>query len=108
MDKTTVYLTTEQKAALAAAARDQGRSEARLIRDGIDRVLAGHQVGENLTPLASDEAARMAPDVAPLSRPRWVGREAFVALIGSAQADADLEAELRGLAPDQTDSAAER
>jgi hypothetical protein len=46
MEKTTVYLTTAQKAALAEAARTEGRSEARLIRDGIDGVLARHRSGE--------------------------------------------------------------
>ena len=36
MEKTTVYLTRQQKAALASAAEAEGRSEARLIREGVD------------------------------------------------------------------------
>ena len=46
MEKTTVYLTSEQKAALAQAAAAEGRSEARLIRAGIDVVTARHRAGE--------------------------------------------------------------
>jgi hypothetical protein len=38
MEKTTVYLTSEQKRALERTARATGRSEAELIRDGIERV----------------------------------------------------------------------
>ena len=50
MEKTTVYLTSEQKAALASAARAEGRSEARLIRDGIEGVVARHRAGEAAAP----------------------------------------------------------
>jgi hypothetical protein len=38
MEKTTVYLTSEQKRALERAARSSGRSEADLIREGVDTV----------------------------------------------------------------------
>jgi hypothetical protein len=38
MEKTTVYLTTAQKRALERAARASGRSEADLIREGIESV----------------------------------------------------------------------
>jgi len=43
MEKTTVYLTRTQKRALERAARAEGRSEAELIRDGIDAVTAGFE-----------------------------------------------------------------
>lgn len=87
MEKTTIYLTTEQKAALATAAREQGRSEAHLIREGIAGVLSG-------IPAAGDDGP---------ARPRWVSREVFVRQVVAVQADSALRAELRELAPDLTD-----
>ncbi|MEO8571246.1 MAG: CopG family transcriptional regulator [Chloroflexota bacterium] len=51
MEKTTVYLTTDQKRALARAARVEGRSEADLIREGIETVTAKHRVAEPTLPL---------------------------------------------------------
>jgi hypothetical protein len=51
MEKTTVYLTSRQKAALARAARAEGRSEAELIREGIDTVTARHRVAQPTLPL---------------------------------------------------------
>lgn len=51
MDKTTVYLTTEQKRALGRAARLEGRSEADLIREGIEAVTARHRIAEPTLPL---------------------------------------------------------
>jgi hypothetical protein len=51
MEKTTVYLTTDQKRALARAARAEGRSEADLIREGIDAVTTRHRVAEPTVPL---------------------------------------------------------
>ncbi len=107
MDKTTVYLTTEQKAKLAAAAREQGRSEARLIRDGIDGVLARHRAGEPTVSLDGEPATDVAPDDPP-ARPRWVSRAAFVRLASGAQADPGLRAELRVMAPDLTDELPDR
>ena len=106
MEKTTVYLTTAQKAALADAARVQGRSEARLIRDGIDGVLSRHRAGEVTAPLSSD-----APSAEPAAddrtvRPRWMTRDAFVGRFGGVQADAALRRELHDLAPDLTDGEA--
>jgi hypothetical protein len=50
MEKTTVYLTSSQKQALARAARIAGRSEADLIREGIDTVTR-HQAAEPIVPL---------------------------------------------------------
>jgi hypothetical protein len=51
MEKTTVYLTSAQKHALARAAEISGRSEAELIREGIEEVSARHQVAEPTIPL---------------------------------------------------------
>jgi Ribbon-helix-helix protein, copG family len=51
MEKTTVYLSTAQKRALERAARAEGRSEADLIREGIDSVTARHRVAEPTLPL---------------------------------------------------------
>lgn len=49
MEKTTVYLTSEQKRALARAAKATGRSEADLIRDGVETVT--RRVAEPALPL---------------------------------------------------------
>lgn len=51
MDKTTVYLTTDQKQALTRAARTEGRSEAELIREGIETITSRHRVAEPTIPL---------------------------------------------------------
>ena len=51
MEKTTVYLTDVQKRALARAARASGRSEADLIREGVELVTARHRQGELALPL---------------------------------------------------------
>ncbi len=51
MEKTTVYLTAGQKQALARAAAVSGRSEADLIREGVETVAAKHQVAEPSLPL---------------------------------------------------------
>jgi hypothetical protein len=51
MEKTTVYLTASQKRALARAAEVSGRSEADLIREGVETVAAQHQVAEPTLPL---------------------------------------------------------
>jgi hypothetical protein len=102
MEKTTVYLTRQQKSALASAAEAEGRSEARLIRDGVDSVTARHRAGE--TPVAlADEARGPARDVRSLDRPRWIAREDFVSLVLRHPADAELGTELRNLAPGTTD-----
>ncbi|MBI3746892.1 MAG: hypothetical protein HY264_10315 [Chloroflexi bacterium] len=108
MEKTTVYLTTEQKAALAATARAQGRSEARLIRDGIEEVLAGHVAREAPASVADQPGHEVSRRDELGVRPRWVSREAFVGQFVDAQADAALNAELRDLAPDMTDELPDR
>ena len=51
MEKTTVYLTDDQKRALARAAKTSGRSEAELIREGVELVTARHRLGELDLPL---------------------------------------------------------
>ena len=51
MEKTTVYLTPNQKRALARAARASGRSEAELIREGIEAVTSRHRAAEPTLPL---------------------------------------------------------
>ena len=102
MEKTTVYLTPQQKAALARAAEAEGRSEARLIRAGIDAVTAGHRAGEAKVALGADLPDL--PGAAPaLTRPRWIDRDAFVRLVERHPADAALRRELRDLAPGTTD-----
>jgi hypothetical protein len=104
MEKSTVYLTSEQKAALARAAESEGRSEARLIRAGVDLVIARHRTGE-VSPLLTEDV-RGVPPQGPspsLERPRWIDRDAFVALVLRHQADAGLRAELQDLAPGTTD-----
>jgi hypothetical protein len=108
MEKTTVYLTTEQKAALAAAAREQGRSEARLIRDGIEEVLAGHATRVAEASAASEPMTDVGGRGELGVRPRWVSREAFVGQFVGAQADPALRVELRELAPDLTDGLPDR
>jgi hypothetical protein len=60
MEKTTVYLTVDQKVGLARAARLEGRSEADLIREGIGVVVARHQVSEPRIPLFESGLADLA------------------------------------------------
>ena len=105
MEKTTVYLTRQQKADLASAAAAEGRSEARLIRDGVDAVTARHRAGEAPAVLAggAGEVRGLARDVPLLERPRWIARDDFVRLVLRHPADAGLRTELRDLAPGTTD-----
>jgi hypothetical protein len=49
MEKTTVYLTADQKRALERASRASGRSEAELIREGVEAVTL--RVAEPTLPL---------------------------------------------------------
>jgi hypothetical protein len=51
MERTTVYLTEAQKRNLERAARLSGRSEAELIREGVDVVTSRHQATEPQLPL---------------------------------------------------------
>ncbi|MBI2775998.1 MAG: hypothetical protein HYX57_01850 [Chloroflexi bacterium] len=108
MEKTTVYLTADQKSALAAAAREQGRSEARLIRDGIQEVLAGHVAREAPVSIGDQPLRDVSRGPVLGDRPRWVSREVFVHHVLRVQADPELAAELRDLAPDLTDQLPDR
>jgi hypothetical protein len=109
MEKTTVYLTSEQKRALAQAAHAQGRSEARLIREGIESVTSHHRVSEPTIPLVesgrSDLAERSEEAV---GRSRWMTRDDFVSRFVRHPADPALRAELREMTPDTTDDVALR
>ncbi len=51
MERTTVYLTEPQKRGLERAARLTGRSEAELIREGVEIVTKRHQTAEPTLPL---------------------------------------------------------
>jgi hypothetical protein len=104
MEKTTVYLTTDQKAALARAADAEGRSEARLIREGIDAVTSRHLAGETTAVLGAGsraEAEEAGHDGA--RRSRWISRDEFVRRVLPRQADPGLREELVELTPDTTD-----
>jgi hypothetical protein len=63
MDKTTVYLTGGQKQALARAAKALGRSEANLIREGIETVTAPYQIVEPTLPLFESGRSTLAERV---------------------------------------------
>ena len=51
MERTTVYLTERQKRALERSAKAEGRSEAELIREGVDLVTSRLQAAEARLPL---------------------------------------------------------
>jgi hypothetical protein len=104
MEKTTVYLTADQKRALERAARAEGRSEARLIRDGIEAVTARHRTAEPAVPPGDggrSDGGTTADMVA--RRPRWMAREEFVRRVLPHPADSALGAEIRRMTPDTTD-----
>lgn len=108
MEKTTVYLSPEQKAALARTARAEGRSEATLVRSGIDIVTARHRLGETAAPYAAPAHPAEAERDAWPHRPRWVSRDVFLRDVVGPGADPGLRAELRELAPDTTDDLPDR
>ena len=60
VEKTTVYLTSAQKAALARAAHIEGRSEADLIREGIEAVTERHRTAEPTLPLFASDVTDLA------------------------------------------------
>jgi hypothetical protein len=103
MEKSTVYLSPAQKDALARTAQAEGRSEAALIRTGIEIVTARHRVGEMAVPVVAPEREDDAHSRDAPHRHRWVSREVFVREIIGRQADPALRAELEELAPDTTD-----
>ena len=55
MQKTTVYLSDDLKAALARAAADTGRSEADLIREGVRLAVAQHTPTPTIPIFVSDD-----------------------------------------------------
>ena len=63
MEKTTVYLTEAQKLALQRAAKASGRSEAELIREGVELVAAQHQAAEPRLPLFESHLPELAERV---------------------------------------------
>ena len=63
MEKTTVYLTDRQKRELAGVARRTGRSEAELIREGVDLVTASHRTAEPVLPLFDSGQPDLATEV---------------------------------------------
>lgn len=63
MEKTTVYLTVAQKRALERASKASGRSEAELIREGVDAVTAGHRTAEPMLPLFESGQPELAEQV---------------------------------------------
>lgn len=103
MEKTTVYLSADQKAALARTAQAEGRSEATLIRAGIDLVTTRHRIGEAAATYAVADPDT-SPQAAGPTRPRWVSREVFVRDVLRVQADPGLRNELRDLAGGTTDN----
>lgn len=98
-----MYLTSAQKAALARAAGAEGRSEARLIRAGIDVVTARHSLAE--TTAAIEPLVRGDESATAGGRPRWLPRDEFIRAVLRHPADPGLRDELRDLAPDTTDEA---
>jgi hypothetical protein len=111
MEKTTVYLTSAQKAALARTAAQERRSEATLIRAGVDVVTARHRTGESPAQIASagEDPAQLGSGTGDqrlaiaATKPRWIARDAFVRAILGHPADPGLRVELREMAPDTTD-----
>jgi len=63
MEKTTVYLTDAQKRSLARVARATGRSEADLIREGIDTVTSRLRASEPTLPLFESRQPDLAEHV---------------------------------------------
>jgi hypothetical protein len=63
MEKTTVYLTIGQKRALARVAKATGRSEAELIRDGIETVTSRRRIAEPTLPLFESGKSDLAEQV---------------------------------------------
>ena len=104
MEKTTVYLTSAQKQALARAAQAEGRSEAHLIREAIETVTARSGLAEDALRSGVGRGSPAAERVdAAANRPRWMARDEFVARFVVHPADAGLRAELRQLASGSTD-----
>lgn len=63
MERTTVYLTERQKRALERAAKVAGRSEAELIREGVEIVTSRVQAAEARLPLFASGRPDLASQV---------------------------------------------
>ena len=63
MQRTTVYLPDELKLSLERTARVAGRSEADLIREGIQRVVAAHEAPRPRIPLFQSSDPKLAQEV---------------------------------------------
>lgn len=63
MTKTTVYLPTELKRALARTARDRGVSEAALLREAVARITSGDEPPPPTVPLFRGQGASIAEDI---------------------------------------------
>jgi hypothetical protein len=63
MERTTVYLTEQQKRALERSAKAEGRSEADLIREGVDIVTGRNRASEARLPLFESGQPDMASRV---------------------------------------------
>lgn len=104
-----MYLTSGQKQALAQAAHAEGRSEARLIREGIEFVTARHPLSEPRMPLVENGRSDLAePSDGAVGRPRWMTRDEFVSRFVRHPADPGVRTELREMTPDTTDDVALR
>lgn len=63
MHRTTVHLPDDLKASLARAAAAEGRSEAELIREGVQLVTVGHPAAPPSLPLFSSDDPTLAERV---------------------------------------------
>ena len=63
MERTTVYLTERQKRALERAATAEGRSEAELIREGVELVTSRVRAAEARLPLFESGRPDLAANV---------------------------------------------
>lgn len=63
MEKTTVYLTDAQKRALEQTARSTGRTEAALIREGVELVISRHASSDMRLPLFGSDQPHLAEHV---------------------------------------------
>lgn len=63
MERTTVYLPADLKAALERVAREQGRSEAEIIREGVRSAVGGTLTPRPQIPLFASGQPTLADDV---------------------------------------------
>ena len=75
MEKTTLYLPAELQRALRALARRTGRSQAVLIREALERYIAGSEVPRPRSIGAAADGALAAPDAKAWVRDRWAAED---------------------------------